>query len=108
MEITRYRGDTYADKFVITDSDGAVLDITGHSFKLTLNSNKTPSDATGQAYQLIGTITNGASGAVEFAPNATQANIVGRYYYDIQMTDDQGAVKTVQAGIYTYIQNITK
>lgn len=106
--ISRYRGDTYSDKFTITNTDGSPMDITGFSFKMTLNSNPYPTDNSTQLYQLIGSITDAVNGVVEFSPTALQANNVGKFRYDVQMTDDLGVIKTIQLGCYTYLQNITK
>jgi hypothetical protein len=106
--ISRYRGDTAADQFTIT-RDGTAVDITGCSFKLTVNSEKDPVDATTQLFTVDGTITGAAAGEVEFAPDATQADqSPGRYYYDVQMTDATGAIRTAAKGVYRILQDITK
>lgn len=108
MDITRYRGDTYPDEMSIVTSAGAAQNITGFTFVMTLNRDEFPTDATNQVYQLNGTITDAANGLVEFAPSAVQADQVGTLYYDVQMTDAGGAIKTIQTGKYIYLQNITK
>lgn len=108
MDITRYRGDTYADKFNITNSDGTPMDITGFAFKMTLNTKQYPVSTSTQTYQLVGSITDAVNGVVEFAPSAGEAGQIGKFYYDVQMTDDLGIIKTIQTGTYTYLQDITK
>lgn len=108
MNIYRYRGDTYPDLFTITDSDGSTLDITGHTFLLSLDRLRAPLNTSTRLYQLTGTIVDGPTGQVSFAPTAQQASIVGNFYYDLQMTDDLGDIKTVQTGIYSFTQDITK
>lgn len=106
--IIRYRGDTAPDRFAII-SDGVAANITGSTFELTVDSLKDPLNTATQLYSLVGTITNGAAGYLEFAPNSTQANQTpGRYYYDVQMTDGTGAIRTVVKGAYKYAQDITK
>lgn len=106
--IIRYRGDTAADQFTIT-RDGAAVNITGCTFKLTVNSQKDPTDTANQLFSLTGTITGASSGQVEFAPTSLQADqLPGRYFYDVQMTDATGAVRTAIKGVYRFLEDITK
>lgn len=89
--------------------DGAAVNITGCTFKLTVNSEKDPTDITTQLFTVTGTITNATGGEVEFAPSSLQADQApGRYYYDVQMTDGTGAIRTAAKGVYRFIQDITK
>lgn len=107
--ITRYRGDTVADEFTIKDADAVVVDITGCSFIMTLDTLKTPPDNTTKVYEMTGTITNATGGVVEFSPTSLQANQTpGKFYFDIQMTDAGGKVQTIMVGTYIYKQDITK
>lgn len=108
-DITRKRGDTYADEFAITsETTGLAIDITGYSFLLTVDPEKTPADATNNLFQLTGTITSAANGVVEFAPNASQADNVGAYYFDAQLTDTAGRIRTFDSGKYKFVQDVTK
>lgn len=106
----RRRGDTYAEVFVLTNATtGLPINITSHTFKLTVNAEKKPVDAVNQVFQLIGTILDAPNGKVEFAPNGTQAANVGTFYYDLEMTDAAGRVRTVIAGYKWKVeQDITK
>ena len=107
--ITRKRGDTYADELTLTSSStGLPIDITGYSFLLTVDTRQSPDDETTQVYQVVGTILSGANGRVEFAPSAPQADHVGDYYYDVQMLDGAGRKRTIVSGKYKYTQDITK
>lgn len=105
--ITRIRGDTYADRFLVSVS-GAAVDLTGCSLKLTLNTVRNPEDTSTQVYQLDGIISLPSSGIVEFAPSTLQADQVGYFYYDIQMSDSNGIIRTLVTGMYEYVQDITK
>jgi hypothetical protein len=108
-DIKRTRGDTYADEFIILrEETGLPLNLTGFSFLLTLDPERRPTSAANHVYQLTGTILNAAQGRVEFAPSSSQANIVGTYYYDVQMVDGAGRKRTVESGKYRYVQDITK
>ena len=107
--ITRRRGDTYADLITVTDSTGAPIDITGYSFKMTLDPEKSPATAANNLYQITGTIIDGPAGRVEFAPSTVQADQVpGAYYYDVQMIDGAGRIRTIALDKYAYTQDITK
>lgn len=104
--ITRFRGDTNPIRLSLT-SDGSPLDVTNCSFLLTVNEGENPEDTTYQVLQSIGEIIAPASdGIVEFPIDGTTD--AGRYYYDVQMTDASGKVKTVAKGIYFIRQDITK
>lgn len=109
-DIKRKRGDTYADEFTVKSATtGLPVDITGYSFLLTVDPSPDPIDDTTKIYQLTGTILSPpTAGRVEFAPNATQANQVGNFFYDVQMFDGAGRKRTIDGGQYIYTQDITK
>lgn len=109
MKITRKRGDTYGDLFVIVSSTTeGPLNISGYTFLLTLDTEKFPTNNATNIYQLAGTILSAEGGTVEFAPSAGQADRLGAYYYDIQMIDGAGRKRTITSGQYFYKQDITK
>lgn len=109
MQIDRTRGDTTPDTMSLTNSKTrAVVNITGCTFKMTLSTVPDPVDESTQVYQLTGTIVNAEKGVVEFAPTKTQADKVGYFYYDIQMTDTLGRDLTLVKDTYLFIQDITK
>jgi hypothetical protein len=108
-DIERKRGDTYADEFeIVSDTTGAVIDISAYTFKLTVDPSPEPTDATNNVFQLTGTITDGPAGLVAFSPDATQADNVGEYYFDIELIDAAGKKRSVEKGAYTMTQDITK
>lgn len=106
--ITRVRGDTAADKIIVQDSAGLAIDITGFTFLLTVSPDQKPTTAVNELYSLAGVITNALQGTVEFVPTVTEANQLGKFFYDIQMTDAGGRIKTIAKDKYTYTQDITK
>lgn len=108
-DITRKRGDTYSEVFSLTSTaTRKPLNLTGYSFKLTVDENKAPADASTKLFEIAGTILDAAGGKVEFAPSAPQADHVGSYFYDVQMIDGAGRIRTVVTGKFKFVQDITK
>lgn len=106
MQLDRTRGDTTPD--VITVSYGGVLvDLAGCSALLTVNTLRNPVDESTQVYQIVGVIDVDES-TISFAPTSEQADQVGFFYYDIQLTESSGAKRTLVKDAQTYIQDITK
>jgi hypothetical protein len=109
VAITRKRGDTYADEIIVKSAKTKLpVDITGYSFVMTLDPGKAPVDATTNVYSIAGVILDAVAGRVEFAPTLAQADQLGGFYYDVQMTDGAGRKRTIALDKYTYTQDITK
>jgi len=107
--IKRYRGDTHAiPRTMRSKRTGAIINITGYSFKLSVDTLKNPTDEVTQVFKLTGAITNAALGEYQFSPNASQADNVGAMFYDIEVTDASGAIETVEKDTYTVSQDLTK
>lgn len=102
INIERMRGDTYSEQFEFTGLGSLI----GASFLLTVDPEMEPADATANLFQLVGTVLSAS--LVEFPITALQADNVGTYYYDIQMTSVTGQVRTVTRGTWTFRQDITK
>ena len=108
MQIERKRGDTYADEFVVTDKrTWEPANLAGCTCLLTLDSRSAPDDSSTQVYQLVATV-RPTEGVIEAAPSASQADQVGTFYFDLQLTDATGKVRTIASGTYIYIQDRTK
>lgn len=109
MKITRTRGDTYADQFSVTMKQGGQpADLTGCVFTLTLSTSSAPTDQSTMVYQITGDVQDPLSGIVGFSPSALQADQVGNFYFDVQMQDSLGKVRTLVLDSYVYTQDITK
>lgn len=106
MDITRYRGDTKSFRVVITDN-GEPIDLTACTVKLTVNSNLNPTDSSTQLFQLTGTFTDPTNGIAVFSIGSN-ADHVGYFFFDIQVTDNIGETFTVTKGAFTMLQDITK
>lgn len=107
--VCRVRGDTDALLIQLTTDGTTPIDITGSSFKLTVDPQADPSDALANRFQLTGTITDAPNGKVAFAPSTPQADQPpDTYYYDIQWTNAGGTIKTILKGEWKVQQDITK
>lgn len=108
-EICWGRGDSDAKGFIIQDSAGVAVDITGFSFKLTVSLDKDPTDQVNEQFTIVGVIGVAADGTVSFAPTIANTDITpGIYFYDIEQTDVSSRIKTVIKGRVKIIQDITK
>jgi hypothetical protein len=107
--LTRKRGDSFADSFTVIDAaTGQPLNITGFTFLMTVDPDKSPTTAANNIFQIPGVVVDGPNGVVEFAPSTVQTDRVGNFYYDIQMTYTSGRKRTLVTDTYRLEQNITK
>jgi hypothetical protein len=110
-EIEWYRGDSYPKGYVITDIDTQLpIDITGYSFKFTVDSRKNPTDETTKIFQVVGAPDiDPTTGKVTFTPSPSHTDIApGSYYYDIQMIDPSLHIRTIRKDKFKVVQDITK
>lgn len=103
--LTRVRGDTKAIEFLVNDESGNPIDPTGFSALFTVNSLRSPPDITTQIFQLVAIIT---TGTLTFLPAVGDVDILGTFYYDVQLTDPSGLICTISTGSISFVQDITK
>lgn len=109
INLCRARGDTFRDIFNIKDSNGNAVDVTGATFLLTVDPEEEPATSSNNLFQLNGTIEDAINGAVSFKPSAVQADQAPDvFFYDLQMTDSNGDIRTIAKGEYEFLQDITK
>ena len=102
------RGDSAARGFIMLDAAGAAVNITGFTFRLTVNTEPDPAPGT-ELFSVVGVITDASAGKVGFAPTTTDTDQTpGEYFYDIEQTDGGGLIDTVIKGICEIIQDISK
>lgn len=108
-DITRKRGDTYADEIIVKSAKTKKpIDITGYTFVMVLDPQAAPPTAANNLYSLNGVIVDAANGRVEFAPSASQADRVGNFFYEVQMVDGAGRKRTIVSAKYKFVQDIAK
>lgn len=108
FRITRRRGDTFPVQITINDSAGDPVDVTGATFTLTVNAEESPDTGGSEEFTLAGVITDAPGGVVEFRPTVANVDLVGRYYFDVEMVDVSAYVRTILAGVWEFVQDITK
>lgn len=106
MQLNRTRGDTSPDVITVK-AGGSAVDLTGCSALMTLNTLRNPPDNTTEVYQVAGVISLFDS-SISFSPTVEQADQVGLFYYDIQLTEANGAIRTLVKDVCVYTQDITK
>lgn len=107
--IIRYRGDTYADSFfVFNDRTGDMIDLAGCVLRMTLATKRVPKNAEDIVYTLNGAVDPFEIGKVYFTPTESQADRVGFYWYEIELREPNGTVRTVLSAKYVYKQDITQ
>jgi hypothetical protein len=104
--IEMYRGDSYAITFTVTDEDGA-KDLTGVTATMTVSSIRDPVDETTMLFQLSGSIAAPLTGEIDFTPTTTNTDLLGKYYYDVEVRWG-GNIKTIVKSTITFTQEITK
>ena len=118
-EIKYVRGDTKPIVFRLWENkdNGTALDISGFTFKFTVNKKKAPIEGTDDPeFTLVGEIVLPASdGRVRFLPSSIDSNLppistspVIEYFYDFEVTDAEGFIGTEDLGKFKLTQDITK
>lgn len=109
LRLQRSRGDSFSDEFVVKSSvTDQPIDLTGCAFLLTVDPDAAPLDDTNNIFQLVGVVSDAVNGRIGFAPSPVQADLVGSFYFDIQITDPAGRKRTLKYGEYSLRQDITK
>ncbi len=102
------RGDSDAKGFIVQTAAGVAVNITGFTFKLTVNTDKNPSPGT-ELFTVAGVVTDAAAGKVGFAPTTANTDQTpGKYFYDVEQTDAGGLISTIIKGVCQIIQDISK
>ena len=107
--IIRRRGDTFPYVIQCVDKcSGDPIDVTGYAFLMCVDPSPEPSGASNNIAQMVGIITDGVNGVVEFTPDSGEADNVGTFFYDIQWTDLNAKDRTIDDGKYILKQDIAK
>ena len=106
VDIVRARGDTYSEVVTVT-ANGQAVDITGWTILCTVTTKPEPTDTGDYLFQVDCVLADALNGVFEIPINATRADNVGVYWFDIQYT--YGAIKrTIAMGQWLFVQDRTK
>ena len=104
------RGDNDSRTFTIKDSLGVVVDISGWTLSMAVNTLKDPPDATTEIFQVAGVfVTDGTDGQISFTPPANSLDAVTanqKAFYDVQRLTP--SIKTLVKGSVTFIMDVDK
>lgn len=110
MRIERHQGNTKRIRRKVVDKDtGEAIDVTGHIFVLTVNSDEDPLNTDNQQFAITAIHENSVAGLIYFPYTSTEADIAtGTYYYDIEWTDQNTETETLEDGTYVVCARINQ
>lgn len=102
-----FRGDTHPG-FIFVKEKGQPKDLTGHNFVMSVSKIQNPNQED-ILFQIAGAVmTPVTDGIVKFQPSSNDVNRTGKFWYDIQMQDNQGNLRTIVKQRMIFTQDITK
>lgn len=108
VTLIRTRGDDTSYYLDLDNGNNQPLDITGGSAILSVSPEREP-DTANYLFQITGNISGDPiNGRFEFPFTVTEANNVGKYYFDISYTNSGGKTRTVKKGSIIWEQDIGK
>ena len=106
--LIRSRGDDTSFYLDLKDGNNVLLDITGGSAVMSVSAEREP-DTANYLFQITGSIFGDPlNGRFEFPFTSTEANNVGKFYFDIEYVNSAGKTRTVKKGIIIFEQDIGK
>lgn len=99
------QGADFSTNITLKEDDGTFLDLSNYTGASQLRRHYTSTTSTAFTLTL-----GGNTGTVTMAMNAstTGSLTAGRYVYDLELTDDGGAVSRIVEGIATVTPNVTR
>ena len=103
------RGDDKTYTVTFLDSDGVAIDITGYTVFFTVKANLTDSDDNAIIKKDITSHSDPTNGQTElsFAASDTDGVEEGTYYFDLQLKDTGGLIKSTKRQYFYIDQDIT-
>ena len=99
------QGTTFQTSINVTDDNDAVVNLTGYSAVAQMRKHFTSSNSTSFVTSIspsIGVVT------LSMTANTTNLLVPGRYVYDCELTDTNGAVTRLVEGIVTVTPGVTR
>lgn len=111
MSITRFRGDTKGFSIYITDKKGNAVDIASCDLLLSVSAVENPADVAEADYkmQIAGAPrTPTTLGIFDIVFTDADVDFIGNYFYDVQYTDADGKIATLDKSTWEMVQDISK
>lgn len=105
--ITRYRGDTYPIYVKVKNENSIPVDITDWTLVMSLCDTSSPT-VSDYVWQVTASVSEPESGIAFFDFTDEQMNLLGTYYYDIQILDQASKKRTIKKGSLVFFQDINK
>lgn len=99
------QGTTFQTSINVTDENDEVVNLTGYSAAAQMRKHYTSSNATSFSVSIspsLGIVT------LSMTANTTNTLVPGRYMYDCELTDTNGAVTRLVEGIVTVTPGVTR
>lgn len=107
--IVVYRGDDWQTGITFTDSNGALVDITGWTVFLTVKKNKDDTDAQAIITRTIFVPVTPPGSRIDITiPNTETTLLAGMYFFDYQYKKADGTIQTITSGTVTFEKDITR
>jgi hypothetical protein len=111
IPLYRKRGDDYPMEFTIYDDADpkAPINITGFAFRMVVDPSDCPADASNNVLDLTGVLSDAPNGVFQFNPSVAQMEFTpDTYYYEIQMTDGAGNLRSIVKSKFIMEQDLVK
>jgi hypothetical protein len=100
--VTMVAGDTFKETFSFADGDGDALDLDGYQFSSQLR------ETAGGTVVASMTITTGTATVTRSLGTAVTAGLSGKYVHDFQWVTPDSDVRTLFAGSFTVVDEVTR
>ena len=107
-QISIVAGDDKTLTFTFVNSAGAVVDISGYTGFFTVKTNKTDTDEQAKIAKSWTSHSDPTNGVTSLAlVPADTSDLLGNYYFDVQLKRGAGLIYTPIRGTFTVLDNIT-
>ena len=105
-DIIMDQGSTFSTVVTVTDTDGAIIDLSNYETSAQIRKHHTSSSVT-STFNISNGGTNGQL-TLSLSWSATASITAGRYVYDVEVTAADGTKTRVVEGIVTVTPNVTR
>jgi len=102
------RGDSKTYTLYFKDENGVPINITGYTVFMTVKEKITDTDAEAKISKTITVHTAPTDGKTKISLSSADTNLIGNYFFDFQLKNTLGEIKTLLEGITTFEQDITQ